>query len=195
MINKIINKKYNFILGSSSPRRMELLKDLGISFDVIHPNIEEKYPKKIRKNKIAEYIAIQKASYLSNQIKCHNVLITADTIVKIKNKILNKPINKNEAKKMLLEISNTEHEVITGVCIYTKKKQISFSVTTKVNFKALDKEEIIFYVNNYNTLDKAGGYGIQEWIGKIGVKSIQGSYTNVMGLPLTELYENLKKIL
>lgn len=195
MINKIINKKYNFILGSSSPRRKELLKELGISFDVIKPKIEEQYPKKMLKKNIAEYIAMQKASYLSSQIKPHDILITADTIVKIDNKILNKPVNKNEAIQMLLEISNKEHEVITGVCIYTKKKKISFSVTTKVYFKDLEKEEIFFYVNNYNYLDKAGGYGIQDWIGKIGIKNIHGSYTNVMGLPLTELYENLKKIL
>ena len=190
----MIDTNYNIILGSASTRRKELLEELGLSFSIISSNIEESYPVELAKKEVAKYIAIQKASYLSKKIKSKDLLITADTVVKVKDIILNKPKNKNEALLMLSTISNTKHEVITGVCITTKNKQISFSVTTEVNFRYLKRKEIEFYIEKYNPFDKAGSYGIQDWIGKIGIKSIKGSYTNVIGLPLVELYENLKKI-
>ena len=190
----MISEKYNIILGSKSPRRKKLLKNLIEKFNIMPSNINETYPKNLKKNDIAKFLAVKKASLLLNKINSEDLLITADTIVKLKDEILNKPKDNNEAMNMLLKLSNTEHEVITGVCICTKEIQKSFSVKTLVNFRCLETEEIDFYIKNYNALDKAGGYGIQDWIGKIGITNIKGSYTNVMGLPLSELYQNLKNI-
>ena len=185
--------KYNIILGSSSPRRKELLRDLGIIFTVKTKNKEEKYPAILKDEDIAKFLARQKASYFLNQLKNDDLLITADTIVTLDSIIFNKPKDKNDAFNMLSKLSNSTHKVITGVCIKTQDKELVFSTTTLVTFKKLLEEEINFYITNYNPLDKAGGYGIQEWIGKVGIVTIKGSYTNVVGLPLTELYENLKK--
>ena len=187
-------QEYNIILGSSSPRRKKLLKELQIKFKVQICHHEEIYSHRLKEKKVAEFLAQQKSFYLSEKLKKDDLIITADTIVVLKNTILNKPKNQTDAFNMLTKLSNRTHKVITGVFIRTVKQNILFSTTTKVTFKKLSNEEINFYINNYKIKDKAGSYGIQDWIGKIGVISIEGSYTNVLGLPLTELYENLKKI-
>tara|TARA_B100000674_G_C37880170_1_gene933925 strand:+ start:913 stop:1497 length:585 start_codon:yes stop_codon:yes gene_type:complete len=187
-------QEYNIILGSSSPRRKKLLKELQIKFKVQICHHEEIYSHRLKEKKVAEFLAQQKSFYLSEKLKKDDLIITADTIVVLKNTILNKPKNQTDAFNMLTKLSNRTHKVITGVFIRTAKQNILFSATTKVTFKKLSNEEINFYINNYKIKDKAGSYGIQDWIGKIGVISIEGSYTNVLGLPLTELYENLKKI-
>ena len=187
-------QEYNIILGSSSPRRKKLLKELQIKFKVQICHHEEIYSHRLKENKVAEFLAQQKSFYLSEKLKKDDLIITADTIVVLKNTILNKPKNQTDAFNILTKLSNRTHKVITGVFIRTAKQNILFSTTTKVTFKRLSNEEINFYINNYKIKDKAGSYGIQDWIGKIGVISIEGSYTNVLGLPLTELYENLKKI-
>tara|TARA_B100001540_G_C15811019_1_gene644527 strand:- start:3182 stop:3766 length:585 start_codon:yes stop_codon:yes gene_type:complete len=187
-------QEYNIILGSSSPRRKKLLKELQIKFKVQICHHEEIYSHRLKEKKVAEFLAQQKSFYLSEKLKKDDLIITADTIVVLKNTILNKPKNQTDAFNILTKLSNRTHKVITGVFIRTVKQNILFSTTTKVTFKKLSNEEINFYINNYKIKDKAGSYGIQDWIGKIGVISIEGSYTNVLGLPLTELYENLKKI-
>ena len=192
MLNHFLSK-YNIILGSSSPRRKELLTDLGVKFTVKTTNKEEKYSSILKDVEIARFLAQQKASYFLNQLKNDDLLITADTIVTLDNITFNKPKDNNDAFKMLSELSDNTHKVITGVCIKTQDKKLVFSSTTLVTFKKLSEQEINFYIKNHNPFDKAGSYGIQDWIGKVGVVRIKGSYTNVVGLPLTELYENLKK--
>ena len=192
MLEKKLNK-YNIILGSRSPRRRELLSDLGLNFKVIPTNQEEKFPKKLQNEGIAEFLAKQKTIFLSNHLKNNDLLITADTIVIFNHLLLNKPKNNTDAFKILSTLSNNAHKVITGVCIKTLKKEVVFSTTTKITFKKLSDQEINYYITNYNPLDKAGSYGIQDWIGKIGIINIEGSYSNVVGLPLNDLYENLKK--
>ena len=193
MLYDFLNK-YSITLGSSSPRRQPLLKDLGINFSIKTTNNKEEYPDELQEEDVAKYIAQQKAFYIKNQLDNNYLLITADTIVTLNNLIFNKPKDKNDAFNILSRLSNNTHKVITGVCIKTQKKELVFSSTTLVTFRKLLKQEINFYIENYNPLDKAGSYGIQDWIGKIGVISIKGSYTNIMGLPLIDLYENLKKI-
>ena len=185
--------RYNIILGSSSPRRKDLLTDLGIKFTIKTAKKEEKYPIFLKDEAIAKFLAKQKATYFLNQLKNKDLLITADTIVTLDDVIFNKPKDKDDAFNMLSKLSNNTHKVITGVCIKTQDKKLVFSSTTLVTFKELSEQEINFYIKNYNPFDKAGSYGIQDWIGKVGVVRIKGSYTNVVGLPLTELYENLKK--
>ena len=185
---KNLNTK-NIILASQSPRRQDLLSDLDITFEVITKPIEEDFPSEMNPHLIAEYLAIKKS--LAFHPKGEEIIITADTVVIHNNKVLNKPKNKEEAKEMLSNLSCSTHEVVTGVCIYQKNNQFSFSELTKVQFKTLSKWEIDYYINNYNPSDKAGAYGIQDWIGKIGIKSIDGCYYNVMGLPLQTLYSYL----
>ena len=192
MLNNFISK-YNIILGSSSPRRKELLTDLGVKFTIKTTNKEEKYPAILKDEDIAKFLAQQKTSYFLNQLKNDYLLITADTIVILDNTIFNKPKDKNDAFNMLSKLSDNTHKVITGVCIKTQNKELVFSSSTLVTFKKLLEQEINFYITNYNPLDKAGSYGIQDWIGKVGIITIKGSYTNVVGLPLAELYENLKQ--
>ena len=192
MLNHFLSK-YNIILGSSSPRRKELLTDLGVKFTVKTTSKEEKYSSILKDVEIAEFLAQQKASYFLNQLKNDDLLITADTIVTLDNITFNKPKDNNDAFNMLSELSDNTHKVITGVCIKTQDKELVLSATTFVTFRKLLEQEINFYITNYNPFDKAGSYGIQDWIGKVGITKIKGSYTNVVGLPLTELYENLKK--
>ena len=191
MINEQL-KKFTIILGSASPRRKELLSDIGLKFSIQTTNKEECYPTNLKDHKIAEFLAKQKSEFLSDNLQQNDLLITADTIVSFKNKLLNKPKNKEEAFKTLNKLSGNTHKVITGICLKSKKKEIVFSVTTLVTFKALSENEIHHYINKYNPYDKAGAYGIQDWIGKIGVNNINGSYTNVVGLPISELYQHLK---
>tara|TARA_B100000900_G_scaffold298919_1_gene257434 strand:+ start:8822 stop:9406 length:585 start_codon:yes stop_codon:yes gene_type:complete len=187
-------KKYKIILGSNSPRRKKLLSELNLNFDVISGNVKETYSNKINKVKVAEHLAQRKALNISKlKLPKNYLLITADTTVLINGKILNKPVNKKQSLKMLREISNQSHQVITGICIKTSKKETLFSVSSEVVFKNLSLDEMTYYVENFKPFDKAGSYGIQEWIGHIGVNKINGSYTNIMGLPTNDIYENLKK--
>jgi septum formation protein len=191
MINEQL-KKFTIILGSASPRRKELLSDIGLEFSIQTTHKEEGYPANLKEHKIAEFLAKQKAKFLSESLSKTDLLITADTIVSFRGKLLNKPKNKQEAFSTLSTLSGNTHKVITGVCIKNHQKEISFSTITLVNFKQLTREEIYYYINNFNPFDKAGAYGIQDWIGKIGIKSIEGSYSNVVGLPTTEVYQQLK---
>lgn len=188
-------KNYKIILGSNSPRRKEILTSMGISFSINAANIDEKVPKDISAYNYAEFLAIQKCDYLRPNLKTNEILITADTTVLIDNQILNKANNIIEAGIMLKKISGNSHSVITGVCISSTKKKITFTCETEVKFKKLSNQEIEFYINKYQPLDKAGSYGIQEWIGLIGVEEIKGSYTNVVGLPSSKLYNELNKFI
>ena len=180
----------NIILASQSPRRKELLALLDHEFTVEVREVDEIFPDALEVNKVAEYLARLKASAFTD-IKIDQLIITADTIVVLENQILGKPKNKVEATQMLQRLSNRSHQVITGVCIKTSDKAISFSNTTKVYFKELTASEINYYIENYKPFDKAGSYGIQEWIGAIGITKIEGSYFNVVGLPIQELNEQL----
>ena len=187
-----INDKYNVILGSQSSRRKELLEKMNLKFKIKICNEKEIFPKEINQNLISEFLAKQKASQIALQLKDNFLLITADTIVIQNNNILHKPKTSIEVIKHLEQLSNEQHQVITGVCIKSKEKEISFSCSTKVYFSKLEKNEIYSYIKKYFPYDKAGAYGIQDWIGYIGVKKIHGSFNNVVGLPTHLLYQNLK---
>ena len=189
---KKLSEQYNIILGSASPRRKELLSEIGLRFSIQTTDKEETFSTTIKEEEIAEFLAKQKSEFLSGNLQQNDLLITADTIVSFKNELLNKPKNKEEAFKTLNKLSDNTHKVITGVCLKSKDKEIVFSVTTFVTFKLLSEDEIHHYINKYNPYDKAGAYGIQDWIGKIGIININGSYTNVVGLPISELYQHLK---
>ena len=191
MINEQL-KKFTIILGSASPRRKELLSDIGLKFSIQTTNQKECYPTNLKEHEIAEFLAKQKTNFLSENLSETDLLITADTIVSFKGELLKKPKNKQEALNTLSKLSGNIHKVITGVCIKNHQKEILFSAITLVTFKQLTKKEINFYINNFNPFDKAGAYGIQDWIGKIGIKSIEGSYSNVVGLPTAEVYQQLK---
>lgn len=185
--------KYNIILSSNSPRRKELLTGLDLDFEVrVIPGIDESYPEDMPVGEIAEYIASKKADAYKSLIKGNDLVLTADTVVILGDKVLGKPANLDDAKGMLRLLSGKTHNVITGVCLMTKDKQRHFSVVTDVSFKELSDAEIDYYVERYKPLDKAGAYGIQEWIGHIGVTSIAGSYFNVMGLPVQRIYTELQ---
>ncbi len=180
------------ILSSNSPRRKELLAGLDIPFEVrVIEDIDESYPDTLPTGEIAEYIAQKKAA--AYEVGNDEVLITADTIVVLDDQILGKPADAEEAKQMLRSLSGKTHHVITGVCLKSCDQQHHFSVISEVTFKTLAEEEIRYYVENYKPFDKAGAYGIQEWIGYIGVTGLSGSYFNVMGLPVQRIYEELKK--
>ena len=191
MLNELL-QQYNIILGSASPRRKELLSDIGIKFSIQTTDTEEEYPSTLKEEKIAEFLAQQKSKFLSENQKINDLLITADTIVSYKDEDLNKPQDKKQAFNTLKKLSGNTHKVITGVCIKSIKKEVIFSVTTMVTFKKLSYKEIEYYINNFNPFDKAGAYGIQDWIGQIGIQRIDGSYSNVVGLPTKELYEQLE---
>ena len=186
--------KYKIILASNSPRRQELLAGLDIDFEIkTIPGIEELYPGTLNKEDIPIYIAKQKAQAYQKFLKENTLLITADTIVLLDGKVYGKPENKREAKEMLQILSGQTHEVITGVCLTGLKKQQAFSVSSRVKFAELQEEEIDYYVEKYKPFDKAGAYGVQEWIGYIGVEKLEGSFYNVMGLPVRVLYSYLKE--
>tara|TARA_B100001113_G_C21040214_1_gene591987 strand:+ start:111 stop:692 length:582 start_codon:yes stop_codon:yes gene_type:complete len=188
-------KKYNIILGSNSPRRKKILEELGLKVKVIGSNIDESIIQNKNLEKVPIILAKKKAFALKNKIKSNDLLITADTIVLLKDEILTKPQNEEDAKRILSKISSKTHQVITGVCILINGKEYSFSNTTKVSFDKLDLNEIDFYIKKYKPFDKAGSYGIQEWIGLIGIKKINGSYSNVVGLPASRLYQELKRLI
>ena len=183
---------YNIILGSQSPRRKELLAGLDIEFTTkVIPGLEETYPDTLQGEEIPIYLAEQKADAYT--LEDNDLLITADTIVWLNGHVYGKPADEIEAREMLRSLSGKTHDVITGVCVRTNKKNVSFASTTKVRFAELTDAEIEHYVNKYRPMDKAGAYGIQEWIGYIGVEHIEGSYFNVMGLPIQRLYTVLKE--
>lgn len=186
--------RYNIILASNSPRRKELLSGLNIPYEVkTLPNIDESYPDNLIGEDIAIYIAKEKANAYLDQLDGNTLLITADTIVLLDGKVYGKPSDDTDAKQMLRDLSGKTHQVITGVCITTKDKQVSFGVSSEVRFAKLEDDEIEYYVSNYKPFDKAGAYGVQEWIGYIAVEYISGSYFNIMGLPIQRLYRELKK--
>ncbi len=187
-------KDYTIILASASPRRKLLLEEMGIEFTVFTKNVKEDYPDSFSPTEVAKYLSELKASaFVSDELLTNKLLITADTVVAIGNEILGKPTDKKHATEMLSKLSAGEHEVISGVCLRTAEKTHSFTVSTKVFFKKLNAEEIEFYIDNFKPFDKAGAYGIQEWIGHVAIERIEGSYFNVMGLPTHRLYEELIK--
>lgn len=192
MLENLLNK-YNIILGSQSPRRQQFLKELNIPFEIKTSDAEENYPKELVANEITEFLAKQKADNI--RVGNNELLITSDTIVWFNNQALGKPTDKKEAFNILSSLSGNSHKVITSVCITTEQKTKVFTVTTTVHFDELDNDEINFYIQHYNPFDKAGSYGIQEWIGLIGISKIEGSYTNVVGLPTNRLYKELKNFL
>ena len=188
-----LNAKH-IILASQSPRRQYLLKELGFDFDVLEPNVEEVYPPGLTPEGIAIYLAELKARTIDVSLLQENtIVITADTIVYIGNEVLGKPTGYDDAVEMLQKLSGRQHDVITAVCLLSKTKKHSFHVRSTVSFKELNTEEIEYYVRNFQPFDKAGSYGVQEWIGYIGIEKIEGSFFNVMGLPVKELYEQLLK--
>jgi septum formation protein len=184
---------YKLILGSASPRRQELLKSLGFEFSTKPINANEDFSPELKAQDIPIYLAEKKANAYPDELKENEILITSDTIVWCEGKVLNKPADFAEGKKMLESLSGKMHEVFTAVCLKSKNKQITFYDTSKVYFKKLKTEEIEYYLNNYSPYDKAGGYGVQDWIGYIGIDKIEGSFYNVMGLPVKALYEELVK--
>lgn len=185
--------KYKIILGSNSPRRKELLSGLDLDFEVrVISGLDESYPASLKAEDIPVYLAEKKAQAYLSTLTDNELVITADTIVWTFEKVMEKPRNRAEAISMLHALSNHVHEVITGVCITTRNKKASFIVSSAVCFCKLSKEEIEYYVDKYTPLDKAGGYGIQEWLGYIAVEAINGSFYNVMGLPVQRLYQELK---
>ena len=193
MLQNKFNQK-NIILASASPRRHELFKELGVNFSIKVKEIEENYHEDLKEDEITNYLCKLKADAFTNEILENDIIITADTIVWHYNKALEKPKNAEDAIKMLQELSGKKHKVFSSFCIKTKKSENIISDVTLVSFKKLSLKEIEFYVENYQPFDKAGAYGIQEWIGLIGVTQIEGSYFNVMGLPVHKLYEELMKL-
>ena len=185
-------KKYKLLLGSQSPRRKELLKKMDLDFKEVSINASEDYPYELPVGEVPEYLALKK-SLAYDKLKKNQLLITADTIVVLDGTILEKPKNKTAAKKMLNRLSNTKHDVITGVCLRTKDDILTFSDLSEVYFRKLKQKEIKYYIDVYKPFDKAGAYGIQEWIGLIGIQKIKGSYFNIMGLPTEKLITYLKE--
>jgi septum formation protein len=184
-------KNHNIILASGSPRRQQFLKELEIDFEIRLKEIEEIYPDQLIAEEITNFLAKLKASAFENELQDNEVLITSDTIVWLNNKALGKPIDASHAVRMLTEMSGKTHKVITSVCIKSTKKEVVFHEETLVTFTDLSLEEIEFYLKNYKPFDKAGSYGIQEWIGLIAIEKIEGSYANVVGLPTHKLYKEL----
>ncbi len=183
---------FNIILASNSPRRKELLTMAGFEFVVKSKNVEENHPDGMKQQDIPVHLAQKKAKALLPEITANDVIIGADTIVLLNGKIYEKPMDREDAINMLTALSGQIHEVITGVCIVSKQKEILFSETTKVYFNELKREEIEFYVDNYKPFDKAGSYACQEWIGAVAIKRFEGDYFNVVGLPINRVYQELK---
>lgn len=191
----ILQEKYNdyqIILASNSPRRKQFLTDLGLTFTIKPANVNEEYPSLLKGKDIALYIAQQKASVFNNLNK-NELIITCDTIVWIDDVALGKPEDSDDAKQMLQQLSGKTHKVISAVCIKSKQKEHLFYDVTEVTFNILNNSDIDYYVDTFKPFDKAGSYGIQEWIGLIGIEKINGSYTNVVGMPMEKLYNELMK--
>ena len=184
---------YRIILASRSPRRQQLLRELGLKFDVVIKEYSETYPEGLDGEMIAAYIAQQKAISFKKELLFNEIVITADTIVWCNNKVLGKPLDQKDAVNILKEISGNEHKVITGVTLLSFSKEITFTDSTKVTFDILSEKEINYYVDRFKPYDKAGAYGIQEWIGLVACSYIEGSYSNVVGLPVQKLYRELQR--
>lgn len=182
---------WNIILASKSPRRQNLLKELGFDFEIKTKEIEEIYPPELQRKDVAVFLSELKASAFVKDLEDNDLIITSDTIVCLKDEIIGKPIDREDAVCMLGKLSGNKHEVITAVTLLSKEKQYTFYDVTEVSFKTLTTQEIEFYIDNYQPFDKAGSYGIQEWIGFIGIEKINGSYFNVMGLPVKRVYDEL----
>lgn len=191
-LDQFATMKHKLVLGSQSPRRQQLLRDLGYSFTTRVISTNEEFPTAMPANQVAEYLAREKGKAHIASMASDELVITADTTVVLDQQVLNKPGNLIEAKKMLRLLSGRAHQVVSGVCLTTQQQQHSFSDSTTVNFSSLSSDEIDYYVDSYQPLDKAGGYAIQEWIGKAGITRIVGSYYNVVGLPTEKLYQALK---
>lgn len=187
-------KDKHIILASGSPRRQQFLSDLNIPFEIRLKEVDEVYPPTLRHFEITNYLAQLKSLPFEKELKKNDILITSDTIVWHNNKALGKPRGKEEAFNMLSELSNATHEVITSVCLKTISFQKTISSITKVTFKALTPQEINYYIDNYQPFDKAGSYGIQEWIGAIGITKIEGDYNTVVGFPVQKTYTELISI-
>ena len=192
MLSKKLSK-YNIILASKSPRRQELLKSLNLDFEIKTKEVEEIFPPALFREEIPVFLSNLKAKAFENEINANDLIITSDTIVWHKNKQLGKPKDANEAQEMLQSLAGKQHEVITAVTLFTKDKKTTFYDVTKVYFKEISNEEIDYYIQNYKPYDKAGSYGIQEWIGFAGIEKIEGDYFNVVGLPMHKLYLELNK--
>ncbi|GET26360.1 Maf-like protein [Prolixibacter sp. NT017] len=186
-------KDYRIILASKSPRRRQLLADLDIDFVTEIHEVDEVFPEGLPMEEIPQYLARLKAEPFVETLKENELVITSDTIVYVEGEVLGKPADYDEAVEMMNKLSGRRHEVVTGVCLTSKDKQVSFASVTDVFFKSLSRDEIDYYITHYKPYDKAGAYGIQEWIGYIGIERIEGSYFNVMGLPVQHLYEELRK--
>lgn len=184
-------ESYSLILASQSPRRKALLKGLDVNFTIrLIPDLDESFPSTLKGADVPVYLAEKKAQAYT--LTDNEILITADTVVLLDNEILNKPIDLAHARELIQKLSGRKHEVVTGVCLSANNKKHSFSASSMVHFAPLTAEEIDFYVEKYKPLDKAGAYGVQEWIGFAAIERIEGSYFNVMGLPVQQLYNELK---
>jgi len=190
MLSTLLQHK-NIILASGSPRRQQFFKEMDLNFTIQLKEIEEIYPDNLKAEAITDFLAVLKANAFKNNLKENDILVTSDTIVWLNGKALGKPKDADDAFKMLQQLANQTHEVITSVCLKTIDKTEVFHCITKVTFDALSDESIRYYIKNYNPLDKAGSYGIQDWIGLIGISKIEGSYTNVVGLPTEMLFKKL----
>jgi septum formation protein len=191
----ILPNNFKIILGSSSPRRQQFFKEIGLDFEVRLKPVEETYPQELKRTEISDYLSYLKADSLKNTLVSGEVLITSDTVVWHKGKSLAKPSGIKEAYEMLRTLSGDTHEVITSVCFTTISRQKIINSITEVTFDKLSDKEIEYYIEKCNPFDKAGGYGIQEWIGLIGISNIKGSYTNVVGLPTNLVYKTLKEMI
>lgn len=185
-------KQWNIILASQSPRRAELLRLAGFEFSVKVKEVDESFPETLPADEVAEYLAVKKARGQDLMLGENDLLITADSVVILEDQILNKPANEPEAREMLQALSGKKHQVITGVCLLTQKQLHSFSTCSHVFMEKLTDQEIEHYIDRYKPFDKAGSYGIQEWIGINRIKRIEGSYTNIMGLPTADFYEAVR---
>ncbi len=188
-------KDFRVILASGSPRRQQFFKDLGLDSKIILKPVKEEYPERLKHFEISDYLAQLKSLPFKEVLLDNDILITSDTIVWHENKALGKPINAEDAFNMIRSLSGKTHEVITSVCFKTKQTEKTVNSITKVTFKELSDDEIWYYINNFNPMDKAGAYGIQEWIGLIAVTKLEGSYFNVMGLPTHLVYQTLNDII
>lgn len=187
-------KKYNIVLASKSPRRQELLKGIGVDFSILTKEVDESFPSKLPLIDVAPFLSLKKAkAFEDSELPDNYMVITADTVVIVKNEILGKPKDRDDAVRMMNLLSGKVHKVVTGVTVHTKEKTKTFSVISKVTFETLDNQEVGYYIDNFRPYDKAGAYGVQEWIGYIGVSNVEGSYYNVMGLPTQRLYKVLKE--
>ncbi|WP_431241636.1 Maf-like protein [Flavobacterium sp. P21] len=187
-------KKYTLILASGSPRRQQFFKDLDLDFEIRLKDVEEIYPPELKAVEITDYLATLKASAFDGELKENEILVTSDTIVWHQDKALGKPKNAEEAFEMIKSMSNATHEVFTSVCFRTQNTSTVINDVTKVTFNELSDEAILYYIENYKPYDKAGAYGIQEWFGFMAVAKVEGSYTNVMGLPTAKVYEYLSTL-